>query len=245
MANRQDFALFLHSLSGLGDALRKQRDEQIEKELLTKIDPNYHGEPLTAYKFRRQIEDQNLARQIRQQQLTNAMQPQSDTVMDDLDYRIKAANADRAENAAYGDGTLSVDEQIKQAREQRLREQFDEKRNSAPWLLNRAIARGKLDEKGVFTNNYAGADAGDMAQVKTPDGQTLIVPYDEYARRTKRPEPDTTPLGAKARAEVVRPQMPSQSSDTSDQAQKIRAAYKAGTITREEAKAQLQALGFE
>jgi hypothetical protein len=57
------------------------------------------------------------------------------------------------------------------------------------WSMNRAVARGKLDEKGEFTNDYSEAATGDMTKVLTPDGKTLVVPWSEYERRTNRQKP--------------------------------------------------------
>lgn len=69
-----------------------------------------------------------------------------------------------------------------QREQTRLREmdiQRKAQKSSIP-LYSRAIARGKLDAAGNFTNNYAEAAQGDMTQVRTPDGKTLVVPWDAY-----------------------------------------------------------------
>lgn len=243
--NRQDLALVLQSFTGLGEALKKQRDEQITRELLKRVDPNYHGEPIAAYRIQRQVEDDNLNRQLKNAQLQNSLHNNdSDPVMDDLQYRKAYADTTRSENAAYGDGTDDVDEQIRQDREKRLREQFEAKQQG-DWPAYRALARGRLNPNGQFDNNYAEAAQGDMTQVVRPDGSKIVVPWTEYQRRTRQQPAPQMNRAMNGTPGVQPTQTEAPVNDTDERAKQIRAAYKAGTITRDEAKAKLQALGFE
>jgi hypothetical protein len=60
--------------------------------------------------------------------------------------------------------------------------------SSNTWAKNMVIARGKLDEKGEFTNTYDppkgatnnGANEGPMVQVMTPSGEKIVVPWESY-----------------------------------------------------------------
>lgn len=66
------------------------------------------------------------------------------------------------------------------------------------WTKHIPMARGKLDEGGSFTNQYTGAEEGDMIQLRTPQGQTVVVPYEEYQKRIHHNT---------ANGDVVRPQV--------------------------------------
>ena len=68
---------------------------------------------------------------------------------------------------------------------ERLRISDTDKLHKSIPPYSRALRRGKIDEDGDFTNNYEGAATGDMAEVETPDGSKIIVPWSEYERATK------------------------------------------------------------
>ena len=61
--------------------------------------------------------------------------------------------------------------------------------DSEKWKESIAIARGKLDQKGEFTNQYPEAAEGDMVQLRTPDGKTIVVPWAAYQERTQTQNP--------------------------------------------------------
>jgi hypothetical protein len=84
------------------------------------------------------------------------------------------------------------------------------------WRLNRALARGRLDEKGNFTNDYAEAASGEMVQVRKPDGTVIVVPWAEYQRRTN------------PAARSADPELTARSSDHESVLQEARDAIKKG-----------------
>lgn len=71
-------------------------------------------------------------------------------------------------------------------REQLRRGETDKLHKSIP-PYSRALRRGKIEEDGDFTNDYIDAATGDYAEVLTPDGSKIIVPWSEYERATKGP----------------------------------------------------------
>lgn len=235
MANRQDLAIFLNSLSGLGDALRKMRDEKIQKELLEQIDPEYSGEPLTAYKFRRSLEDENLNREYKRAQIERTLRPARDP------------NAERVPIELPDGRTVNVTGNM--AAEYYRRQNAPA--NKDAWSSAIPIARGRLAtqadvdakmaaEQGSFTNQYTGAEQGDQIQLQLPNGR-VTVPFSSWeARQQRQPQPRTKAQYAEQVAPEAAPE-----ANNEEQAKQIREDYRAKRITREEAKARLQALGFE
>jgi hypothetical protein len=112
---------------------------------------------------------------------------QSDPAMDDLDYMIKYRKAypeqfpDDPENAAM---TAYQREQTR-LREMDIQRKQQHQLGIPPY--SRAIARGRLNASGQFDNNYAEASNGEMAQVQTPEGKTIVVPWAAYQEATRNP----------------------------------------------------------
>jgi len=55
-----------------------------------------------------------------------------------------------------------------------------------PWENAIPVARGRLDEKGQFTNQYTGAESGDQVKLLTPGGYQMVVPWSAYQARSQR-----------------------------------------------------------
>lgn len=66
-------------------------------------------------------------------------------------------------------------------------------RTEDPWAKSIPIARGRLDDKGEFTNQYTGAEQGDQIELMTPQGKKMAVPYSAYQSRTSKPQLPTNP----------------------------------------------------
>ena len=55
-----------------------------------------------------------------------------------------------------------------------------------------AVARGKLDETGEFTNDYTGAEEGPMVKVKLPTGKESVMYWTDFQKLQQGATPQTT-----------------------------------------------------
>lgn len=132
---------------------------------------------------------------------------QPDTATDDLNYQIlwNKAHPDEAPDET---GMTPYQREQTRLREMEIQRKTQHQNQSPIPMYSRAIARGRLSNKGEFDNNYAEAATGDMAQVRTPDGKTLLVPWSAYQqsqqfsgakafqdRQSQMTEPDLPPIG--------------------------------------------------
>jgi hypothetical protein len=120
-------------------------------------------------------------------QLHQFQESQPDTATDDLNY-LKLWQQTHPDESPDTPGNRAMTEY--QREQTRLREMDIERKQQHQLGIppySRAIARGRLNASGQFDNNYAEAATGEMAQVQTPEGKTITVPWAAYQQATRNP----------------------------------------------------------
>jgi hypothetical protein len=112
-------------------------------------------------------------------------------------------------------------------------------RQAEDWSMNRPLARGRLNEKGEFDNQYSEAASGDYVKLRTPKGDILVVPWSEYQKRAGRSN-----AGAELYRSKVQGQQPPQSDDQAKAITDARAAIAKGA-KREDVKKRLEDAGYD
>lgn len=182
----------VHSGVALKAAMDKRKTDAIAAELLSR-----GASPQDAHAYSQFAQTGLPADQIYQRFAADqAKAGQSDDLaMDDIRYREAYANMTRAENNAYRNGsapgfTPPNTSGLRQVGPNHWIK--DPSANSGnQWENYAAIARGKLDSQGVFTNTYDppkgetnnGADNGPMIQLQSPQGKKVTVPFSAYQAR--------------------------------------------------------------
>jgi hypothetical protein len=107
---------------------------------------------------------------------------------------------------------------------------------------SRAIARGQLNDKGEFDNNYADAATGEMAQVVTPAGKKIVVPWDAYQRsQGAQTQPATPPaVAAPPAMPGAAPQAPTAAPSDNERVRVIDPSGKAGTLPKSQVEKALE-----
>jgi len=243
----KDWAMVQGAMGDLAPAIEKMKRDRMAKQLL--------GEPLEEYQLKRMQTENRLNDQLKAAQIAKALrEPQGRTIDEemrdlkilDLQERINERKA-RDQVSPKDMLKLELDERKANMMERRYFPEDFAQEQKIP-ALEAEIA--KLQGDVTSGNEYWGPESwrfGKPSSAKLKAKQTELEQARVLSQRPSAIEmfkqrmaadgtvAPTTPSQAPAMAPPIPP-------DKTAEAAAIRAAFKAGTITREEAKAKLQAL---
>jgi C4-dicarboxylate-specific signal transduction histidine kinase len=145
-------------------AIQNKKSDDIANQYLRQVNSPFAGSGAAAVPY--------------QEKYQTYLNDQPDTATDDEMF-LKLWRENHPDETTDASGMTPYQREQTRLREMDIQRKLN--KSTVP-MYSRAIARGRLNAKGEFDNQYTGAESGEMAQVKTPDGKTLVVPWDAYVR---------------------------------------------------------------